>query len=79
MYISIERKIRNNCEIQNAECSKSGVMLRLLLVKDKQDSDIHAQENNEGLTHGTDIIKYLTLTWYNSEQGFCADFYFASV
>ena len=54
-------------------------MLRLLLVKYGQDSSIHAKENNGCLSHGTDILKYSTLPWDNSEQGFCADSYFASV
>ena len=54
-------------------------MLRLLLVKDEQDSEIQAQENNEGFPRGTAILKYLKLPWSNSEQGVCADFYFVSV
>ena len=51
-------------------------MLRLLLVKYEQDSDINAQENNEGLSNGTYILKYLTLPWYNSERDVCAYSYF---
>ena len=54
-------------------------MLRLLLVKDEKDSDLHAQDNNESLDHGKAILKYLTLLWANSEHIICADSYFASV
>ena len=54
-------------------------MLPLLLMKDEQDSDIHTQENNKVLSHGTTILKYLTLTWANSERVFCANYYFASI
>ena len=49
MYIAIDRKPENGCEIQNSACSESGVMLRLLLVKSEEDSHLHTQENNEGL------------------------------
>jgi hypothetical protein len=33
MYIAIDHKPENGCEIQNAACEQSGVMLRLKLVK----------------------------------------------
>lgn len=79
MYIAIDRKPENGCEIQNAACSKSGVMLRLLVVKGAEDSELHMQDNNEGLAHGTAILKYLVLPWANSQRGVCADSYFASV
>ena len=61
MYIAIDRKPDNGCEIQNSACSESGVMLRLLLVKSEKDSHLHTQENNEGLQHGTAILKYLVV------------------
>ena len=79
MYTAIYWKPENGCDIQNSACSESGVMLWLLLVKSEEDSDLYTQENNEGFQHGTDILKYLVLPWANSEQGVCADSYFASV
>ena len=54
-------------------------MLHLLLMKYEQEYDIHAKENKEYLVHWTDIIKYLTLPWANSECGVCADSYFYAV
>ena len=54
-------------------------MLRLLLVKSEEYSHLHAQENNEGLQHGTPILKYLVVSWANSERGVCAHSYFALV
>ena len=77
--IAIDRKPENGCEIQNSACSESGVMLRLLLVKSEEDPHLHTQENNEGLQHGTDILKDPVVPWANSERGVCADSYFASV
>ena len=79
MYIAIDRKPENGCEIQNSACSESAVMLRLLLVKSAENSHLHTQENNEGLQHGTAILKYLVLPRANSERGDCADSYFALV
>ena len=79
MYTAIDRKPENGCEIQNLACSESGVMLRLLLVKSEEDYPLHTQEKNEGLQHGTAILKYLVVPWANSEQGVCADYYFSSV
>ena len=67
MYKAIDRKPENGCEIQNSACSESGLMLRLLLVKSEEYSDLHTQDNNECLKHGTAILKYLVLPWDNSE------------
>ena len=54
-------------------------MLRLLLVKSEEDYHLKTQEKNEGLQHGTAILKYLVLPWANSERGACAYSYLASV
>jgi Transposase IS4 len=81
-YIAIDRKPENGCEIQNAACGKSGVMLRLKLVKgaDLVGDD---NENNDGdennLLHGTLVLKYLVSPWCGSHRIVCADSYFASV
>ena len=79
MYITIDKKPENSCEIQNVACSQSTIILLLLIVKDEEDYDLHTQDNNEGLDHGTAIPKYLTLHWANSQRDVCADSYFASV
>ena len=63
MYIAIDCKPENGCEIQNSACGKSGVMLRLLIVSSAENSDIHTLENNEGISHGNSILKYLCLPW----------------
>ena len=61
MYIDVERETENDIDIHNEACLEIRLMLRLLLVKDKQYSDIHVQKNNDSFPHGTAIIKYLTL------------------
>ena len=39
MYIAIDSKPENGCRIQSSACGKSGVMLRLLVLKSAEDSD----------------------------------------
>ena len=68
MYIAIDRKPENGCEIHNSACSESVIMLRLLLVKSGEDSHLHTQENKKVLQHGTAILQYLVLPWANSER-----------
>jgi Transposase IS4 len=79
MYIAIDRKPENGCEIQNAACAKSGVMLRLRLVKTAEEESTHIHEGADGLLHGTKILKFLILPWQFSDRMVCADSYFASV
>jgi Transposase IS4 len=79
MYIAIDRKPENGCEIQNAACAKSGVMIRLKLVKTAEEERTHTQEGNDGLLHGTIILKFLISPWTFSHRMICADSYFASV
>ena len=59
MYIAIDHKPENGCEIQNSVCRKSGVMLRLLTVKSADDLDLHTFDNDEGIAHSTSILKYI--------------------
>ena len=61
MYVAIDRKPENGCEIQNAACGVSGLMLLLLLVKGEEETDVLSIEKEDGIPHGTHILKYLTL------------------
>jgi hypothetical protein len=45
MYISIDRKPENGCEIQNTACGQSGITVRLKLVKTAEEVT-HSDENN---------------------------------
>lgn len=83
-YVAIDRKPENGCEIQDACCGRSGVMIRIKIV---ETADAHADEEhdsddtNDGLNHGTIIIKELVSPWIGSgvTRVVCADSYFASV
>jgi Transposase IS4 len=81
MYVAIDRKSENGCEIQNAACSQSGVMIWLKLVKTAQEDASNHQEGDhqDDLPHGAQVLKALVLPWSNLDRTVCADSYFASV
>jgi Transposase IS4 len=87
-YISIDRKPEDGCEIQNAACGCSGVMIQLKLVKSPEaEANRNSRASGEsgtapasaGLTHGGKVLKELVLPWASSGRLVCADSYFASV
>jgi Transposase IS4 len=49
IYVAIDKKPENGCEIQNAACAKSGVILRLRLVKAAEEEAFHATESSDGI------------------------------
>jgi len=83
MYVAIDRKPENGCEIQNAACGRSGIMLNLRIVKTAAEdaTNLHEQDGNDSddLPHGGVILKKLVLPWAQSDRIVCADSYFASV
>jgi Transposase IS4 len=84
-YVSIDRKPDSGCEIQTSCCGRSGVMLRLRIVKTtKEEQALERIWNDEEQTdedelHGTKILKYLVEPWFYRPRLVCADSYFASV
>jgi hypothetical protein len=81
MYIAIDRKPENGCEIQDSACGKSGIMLRIRLVKtsiEEEANSIHVDEE-DGMLHGTKVLLELVSPWAHSDRLICADSYFASV
>jgi Transposase IS4 len=78
MFISMERKPEDGCEIQNSSCGRTGIMLRLKLVKTSAQRD-EDHEDQAHLNHGTQIILNLTQPWQASDRVVMADSYFASV
>ena len=85
MYVAIDRKPENGCEIQSAACGRSGIMIRLKMVKtadeeDRQHELASGEGNNEqGLLHGATVMKELVLPWLHTDRIVCGDSYFASV
>jgi hypothetical protein len=78
-YVAIERKPENGCEIQNAACGVSGVMLQLKLVKTTTEMSKLLNEADKEMLHGIVVLKELVNPWFYSQRIVCADSYFASV
>ena len=79
MYVVIDRKPENGCEIQNAACGRSGVMIRLKVVKTAEEENASAVTDDDGNNHGTNVLKFLVEPWVRMDHCVCANSYFASV
>jgi hypothetical protein len=83
MYVAMKRKPDNGCEIQNSACGKSGIMMRLKLVKTADENCAAAaaaeEQETERVPHSAAILRELVLPWIHTDQIVCADSYFASV
>ena len=81
MYVAMERKPDNWCEIQNSAGGRSGIMMRLKLVKTADENRAAAEEQGETerVPHSAAIIKKLVLPWIHTDRIVCADSSFASV
>ena len=55
-YISIDRKPEDRCEIQNCCDGRTGIMLRLKLVKISQEEVLNVPIEYDGLNHGTQVL-----------------------
>ena len=87
-YVALERKPENGCEVQNACDGKSGIMMRLKIVKKPETEALYvaaqtqATPSVEDLGHGTEVLLELLHPWKKARgQRRCvaADSYFASV
>ena len=76
--MAIDRKPENGAEVQDSCDGKSGVMLRLKIVKG-QLSDINEDDVDHDLNHGTVVLVELVAPWLHSNRIVCADSFFASV
>jgi hypothetical protein len=79
MFILMDRKPEDGCEIQNAACGRTGIMICLKLVKTVREAHTEQGEDVEGLNHGTKVLLQLVKPWYHSNRVIVADSYFASV
>ena len=77
-YVAIDRKPENGAEIQDSCDGKSGVMLRLKVVK-VQPNDDDDNDDEPDLNHGTMVLKELVEPWLHTDRIVCADSYFSSV
>ena len=79
MYAAIHRKPENGCEIQSAACGRSGVIIRLKIVKTAEEENASAVTDDDGNNHGTNVLKFLVEPWVRADCCVYADSYFTSV
>jgi len=79
MYVAIDRKAENGCEIQKAACGRSGIMLRLHLVTTAAEQHATRSAAVSQMLHGTAVLQRLVGPWAESDRVVCADSYVASV
>ena len=80
MYIAIERKPDNGCQVQDTACGRSKIMVRLKLAKTSTEEVADSiAEDNQGHLHSREVLLSLILPRANSDRVVCADSYIASV
>ena len=79
MYVEIDRKPENGCEIQSAACGHSGVVIRLKIVKTAEEENASVVMDDDGNNHGTNVLKFLVEAWVRTDCFVYADAYFATV
>jgi len=83
-YVEMERKPEDGCEIQDAACVDSGIMIQLKLVKGKEEDDRLESKKPDAAqrrcrNHGTNVVLDLTKPWSNTGREVIGDSAFASV
>ena len=83
-YVEMERKPENGCEIQNAACVDSGIMIQLKVVKGKEEEERLESKRPDAAVrrsrnHGTNVVLDLTKPWSNTLREVLGDSAFASV
>jgi Transposase IS4 len=78
-YMAIDRKPENGCEIQNACCGRTGIMMALHLVKGPVEEELELDDEAHESLQGCKIMLHLVRTWSSTRwRIICADSYFAS-
>ena len=58
MYVAIDQKPENGCEIQNSAYGRSGIILWIRFAKTAEEIEAeHVNEYNDGLIHVTQVLK----------------------
>ena len=74
----MDRKPENGAEIQNSAYGRSGIMMRIRILKSAKNEE-EQQYDRDNLPHGTKVLKELVMPWANTDNIICAVSYFASV
>lgn len=73
MYVTIQRKPENGCEVQNAVCGRSGIMLQLSVVTSAEHQKAAGMTNDDNVPHGAAVLKKLSAPWAGAQRVVCAD------
>lgn len=79
MYVAIDRKPENGCELQTAACGRSGLLLQIHVRTTSDHHRATMQDDERGLLHGTVVMMRLVSPWAGTARLVCADSYFSSV
>ena len=70
-FISMERKPKNVCEIQNVCCARSRIMIQIKLVghdtADESDG-LRLEDDNAAVPHSVNVIKTLIVPWFHDGE-----------
>ena len=73
-YVALDRKPESGCELKTAACGKSGILIRIEIVRASDDSEA---EGSLGISHGSANCKRLVSPWfYSGQSGLCRFIFF---
>ena len=78
IYVALDKTPENGSEIQNATCVRSGIMIRIRIVKSARNEG-EQQDDRYNFPHGTKVLKELVMPWADMYRVVCEDSYFVSV
>jgi len=73
MYVAIDRKPEDGCEIQDAACGRSGIMLNLSVMTTAVHRQDIATGHEDDLPHGATVLKKLVAPWAGTKRVVCID------
>ena len=76
-YVAMDRKSENGCEIQDATCGRSGIILRLEIFTATDET--REKDFEDAMPHGAAVVRRLVDPWISAKRTVCADSYFISV
>ena len=80
MYVVINCKPENGCEIKNSACGQRTIMMHLKIVNTPEEESTHTMmDDHTGMIHGTKMLVSLVKPLLGTGCTVCGDYYFASV
>ena len=76
-YVARDLKPESGCEIQDAACGRSGIMLRLEIVTATDQT--REKDFEDEMPHGAAVVRRLVDSWISTKRIVRADSYLASV